>query len=115
MTGDARKALNAWREQQTQTEPGAFVFAHSKGGRIRQVNTSWAGLMERAKIENFKFHDLRHDYASRLVMAGTPLYTVARLLGHSDSHTSERYSHLAPDHLRDAVAKLDALETRSAA
>jgi integrase len=114
LTADAQEALRAWREQQTDAKPDAFVFVRSKGGS-HQVNTSWATLMKRAQIKGFRLHDLRHDYASRLVMAGTPLYTVARLLGHASSETSERYSHLAPDHLRDAVAKLDALETRSAA
>lgn len=53
------------------------------------------------------FHSLRHTYASWLVMGGTPLYTVQRLLGHQSSAMTERYSHLAPDHLRDAVKGLE--------
>ncbi len=48
-------------------------------------------------------HTLRHSFASHLVMAGTPLYTVAALLGHSSTETTRLYSHLAPDHLQDAV------------
>jgi site-specific recombinase XerD len=49
------------------------------------------------------FHTLRHTYASWLVMRGAPLYTVQRLLGHQTSAMTERYSHLAPDHLRETV------------
>jgi integrase len=53
------------------------------------------------------FHTLRHTYASWLVMRGTPLYTVQRLLGHQTSAMTERYSHLAPDHLKEAVQGLE--------
>lgn len=52
-------------------------------------------------------HTLRHTYASWLVMRGKPLYTVQRLLGHQSSAMTERYSHLAPDYLREAVKGLD--------
>lgn len=52
-------------------------------------------------------HTLRHTFASHLVMKGTPLHTVARLLGHSSTTTTEIYSHLSPDHLQTAVNQLD--------
>ena len=52
-------------------------------------------------------HTLRHSFASHLVMAGTPLYTVATLLGHSSTETTRLYAHLAPDHLQDAVNGLN--------
>ncbi len=48
-------------------------------------------------------HTLRHTYASHLAMNGTPLYTVAALLGHSDTKTTQIYAHLAPDYLKEAV------------
>ncbi|MCR9093361.1 MAG: site-specific integrase [bacterium] len=52
-------------------------------------------------------HVMRHTYASRLVMAGVPLYDVSKLLGHSTVTMTERYAHLAPDHLERAVRRLD--------
>jgi len=53
------------------------------------------------------FHSLRHTFASWLVMEGTPLFTVSKLLGHSDITMTMRYSHLAPDHLRQAASCLE--------
>ena len=54
-----------------------------------------------------KIHTLRHTFASRLVMKGVDLPTVQKLMGHSDIQTTMIYSHLAQDHLSDAINKLD--------
>ncbi len=62
--------------------------------------------VEAAKIPDFRFHDLRHTFASRLVMAGVDLRTVMELMGHSDISMTMRYSHLAPAHIQDAVDRL---------
>lgn len=61
----------------------------------------------RAKIQDFHFHDLRHTAASLLRMAGADIHTVAQLLGHKDLRMAQRYQHLSPAYLADAVAKLD--------
>ncbi len=65
--------------------------------------------MKKAEIEDFCFHDLRHTFASHLVMAGVPLLTVAELLGHKSIDMTKRYSHLSPNHKAAAVRVLDAL------
>jgi integrase len=81
------------------------------GGKVFKArkfdHDSWEHLVRRAGIRDFRFHDLRHTFASRLVMAGVPIYTVAKLLGHSTVATTQRYAHLAPGAMRDAVAVLD--------
>ena len=59
--------------------------------------------LKKAQIEDFSWHDLRHSCASYLVMNGVQLRTVAEILGHKTFQMVMRYSHLSPDHLREAV------------
>jgi integrase len=91
--------LTRWREQA------------NEGPRVFEVRTSfktaWAKLLKRANITKFRWHDLRHHFASRLVQVGVPLNAVRDLLGHSSVATSLRYAHLASDQRREAVAKLN--------
>jgi integrase len=83
-----------------------FVFANPDGVARIDVKTAWATAVDKAKIEDLHFHDLRHTFASYLVMGGVDLRTVQTLLGHKDIHMTVRYSHLSPAHLRDAIAVL---------
>ena len=73
---------------------------------VASIKSSWGMLLATAKIDNFRFHDLRHHFASRLVMAGVDLNTVRELLGHADLTMTLRYAHLGPEHLSAAVQKL---------
>jgi integrase len=57
-------------------------------------------LQREAGVSQITFHDLRHSFASHLVMAGVSVFDIQKLLGHTDIKTTMRYMHLAPDHLR---------------
>lgn len=83
-----------------------LVFAGHKGSAMTHVKRSWASLMAAAKLKDFHFHDLRHHFASKLVMAGVDLYAVKELLGHSDFAMTQRYAHLSQEHKAAAVEKL---------
>ncbi len=63
--------------------------------------------MSRAGIEGCRWHDLRHTFASHLVMAGVDLSTVQACLGHSQQTMTQRYVNLAPNHVKKAVRMLD--------
>ena len=63
--------------------------------------------MREAEIEDFRFHDLRHTFASRLVQKGIPLYEVMHLTGHKSFSMVQRYAHLAPDYQERAIEALD--------
>lgn len=64
-------------------------------------------LIRKAGLAPFTLHDLRHTFASRLVMRGVDLFTVSKLLGHADVKTTQIYAHLAPGHLQQAIALLN--------
>ncbi len=84
------------------------VFLNSKGRpHTHQVSRTFEETAKRAKITDFHFHDLRHTFASRLIMNGVDLRTVQVLMGHKTINMTVRYAHLAPDHLKKAVESLN--------
>ncbi|WP_028620545.1 phage integrase [Pseudomonas sp. Ant30-3] len=91
-----KEALSTLEEWKKQGNASGYVFTSQGGGRMEDVKSAWIKLLERAKVSDFRWHDMRHDFASRLVMAGVPLNTVRDLLGHSDIKMTLRYAHLAP-------------------
>ncbi|MBK9656908.1 MAG: tyrosine-type recombinase/integrase [Rhodanobacteraceae bacterium] len=74
LNSEALSALERWKKQ----KPTGRLF------EVGSIKTAWATLMTDAKIVGFRFHDLRHHFASKLVQAGVPLNTVRELLGHAD-------------------------------
>jgi len=98
---EALEVLQRWARQVGERRAGK-VFD------VSDIKKGWGKLITDARIEQFRFHDLRHHFASRLVRAGVDLNTVRELLGHADITMTLRYAHLAPDTLAAAVAKLAA-------
>jgi integrase len=113
-TGEARyiplnraivAVMRTWQPEDVDLD--AFVFPGvDEDAALTTVKKSWNGVLKAAKITGFRFHDLRHTFASKLVMAGVDLNTVRELLGHSDIKMTLRYAHLAPEHKMAAVEKL---------
>ena len=83
-----------------------YVFTYM-GNPIESVRKAFNSACRSAGINNLRFHDLRHTFATRLVLAGVDLVTVSRLLGHSTMHMTMRYSHPTPEALKNAVSRLD--------
>jgi integrase len=97
-------ALQALRTVREFSVGSGFVFP-------QQPYRMWFEIaLKAAGIEGFTWHCLRHTFASRLVMAGVDIRTVAELMGHKSLQMTMRYAHLAPEHKAAAVAKLESLE-----
>jgi site-specific recombinase XerD len=83
------------------------VFCSRQGTPYQSFRTTFERAVRQAGIQDFTFHDLRHTFASRLVMAGVDLPTVQKLLGHKEITMTLRYAHLSNDHMQAAVKKLE--------
>ncbi len=83
-----------------------FVFTY-EGKPINQCGTrAWRNALKRAGIEDFRWHDLRHTWASWHVQNGTSLYELQRLGGWSSYETVQRYSHLNSEQLQEAAERV---------
>lgn len=103
LNSSAMDVLKKWREEAPDAAPAALVFPAPMGGMFYNVNKAWYRLLADSGLGHLRWHDLRHTFASQLVIAGIPLNTVRELLGHKNIKTTLRYAHLAPQGLRAAV------------
>ncbi|MCV2216872.1 tyrosine-type recombinase/integrase [Thauera sp. Sel9] len=100
----ALERLKRWQAERLSGSP--WVFGWRPGSRITTFKTAWRSSLERAGIDDFRIHDLRHTFASWLVMQGVSLYVVKDLLGHASITQTEIYAHLAPSQGAAAVQRL---------
>ena len=83
-----------------------FVFPGKDGKQRTNFNGPWQRIRKAADLPvNFRFHGLRHHFASTLVSAGYDLLVVQKLLTHKDAKTTQRYAHLSPGALKQAAVK----------
>ena len=83
-----------------------YLFCKADGTRLGSVKTAFNGACRRAGIADFRFHDLRHTFASWFVQDGGDLYRLSRILGHTTLQMSSRYSHLRTDDLHDEMDRV---------
>jgi integrase len=104
-------ALRTLKAVHTKTGGRPHVFVHLEGrfegGAVTDVKIAFNGAVRRAKIQNFRFHDLRHTFCSWLALRGVPLTAIQKLAGHASIKMTLRYAHLSPRYLADEVKTLD--------
>ena len=100
-------ALAALQRQLGKHSEKVFTFAGKPLGRANA--RAWRNALKRAGVENFRWHDLRHTWASWHRQSGTPTHELQRLDGWRSSVMVERYAHLAPDQLAEAASKIVSL------
>ena len=88
-----------------------YVFSAGDGLPFGDVKKGFSAAVKKAKIKDFRFHDLRHTFGSHMMMQGVNLKTVQQVLGHKDIKMTMRYSHLSPEYVQDAMERLDTLWT----
>lgn len=110
--GDLHVSLNDLAIEVLQRQRGKYlehVFTY-RGKPIRWPNTrGWRTALVRAGIDNFRWHDLRHTWASWLVQHGMPLYDLQEMGGWKSAEMVRRYAHLAPDQMARNAAVIDSL------
>lgn len=90
---------------------GEYVFSGRNGHPYGDIKKGFSAALNRAGIEDFRFHDLRHTFGSHLVMQGVDLKTVQQVMGHKDIKMTMRYSHLSPEYVQEAIERLDKVWT----
>lgn len=104
----ARNMLVIWLAQTNRLQsPWLFPSPYDPNKAITCVYKAWVKVLRDSNIMNFRWHDMRHDFASNLVMKGVSLYAVQKLLGHKKIDQTMKYAHLAPDYIAESVGRLD--------
>ena len=83
-----------------------YLFCKADGGRIGNPRKAFEGACAKAGLEDFRYHDLRHTFASWWVQDGGDLYRLSRILGHATLQMTARYGHLRTDDLHDELERV---------
>lgn len=101
------------RDLRARSDGTGPVFRSEKGQALHNPKYSFLAALRQAGISNFTWHDLRHDFATRLRRKGVPLEDIADLLGHKTLAMTRRYAHVSMERLRQAVSRLQPTGTRT--
>lgn len=116
MTEDLHLILWVWAEQKevdfeniSNDDRFVFISNHQKENKpiVEMDKKTWKKVMEDAGLVPFRWHDLRHTFASRLYENGERIKVISKLLGHSSTRTTERYLHIQPESCETAIFNLD--------
>ncbi len=102
-----KTAYKVLKEQETMKLLKCPYVFHRNGRKINSIKDGFKSALKKAGIEDFRFHDLRHTFASRLVQRGIDLYVVKELLNHSSIMVTQRYAHLRLENMKKAVEILE--------
>ncbi len=103
-----KRHLGSFATEQEAVAARLTSEARYRGPAGAAIDSAWKRVMDETKIPDFKIHDLRHCYATKLAVRGTTLHEIGTLLGHQNPIMTLRYAHLIPDVLQSCVDQLDA-------
>ena len=86
---------------------GYLFYNPDTGDRVNSNRSSWLVCLEKSEITDFRWHDLRHTYATDEIKKGMPIYTLSKMMGHSNVAVTEKYAHLYTEDLHEAKRKVD--------
>ena len=102
------------RARRREVVPGEYVFPGQRPGQpLQQLRTCWDAVCKHANLTNVRIYDLRHTFAATGAGGGLSLPIIGRLLGHTQPRTTQRYSHLADDPLREAADRIASAITKA--
>ncbi len=107
LVGKALEIVKDYDKARTDEDEIKLLFPGVGGDKPIEVKKAWQKALEMAKIEDFRFHDLRHSAASYLAMNGASLPELAAVLGHKTYEMVKRYSHLSDSHVSSVVERMN--------
>lgn len=90
-----------------------YVFPGKEGHKPVELKRQWENAIKEAKLEDFRFHDLRHTAASYLAMNGASLMDISHILGHKTLQMVKRYSHLTDQHTAEVLQRMNDMQFKS--
>jgi len=105
---EAFHVLEKWKAQCSSSQNNVFISNHGK--QFVDIDNPWKRVLKEAEISDFRWHDLRHHFASKLAMKKVGINTIREILGHASQSMVLRYAHLSAEHKAEAVAMLNTKE-----